>query len=1129
MRSRIRGSLVLLSCAAVTCGALLVSGAQATSSLRHPAAADAIATTPGTALFAAPGNGTLLTSQVVRVVVRAPRGTRLVVRLNGRDVSRHFGNRAGLRSAILVPRDGLRLGDNQLFAVALRGRRQVGIQARLFVVARNAGKLAVTKVGAAALPHGLLGAPAPVGVPVSVSAGAGVGPGLLGGSPRDLAARLRSARTPRVFRASLNGHDVTRFFTAPQRADWMASLSASHGLRFGANRVSTMVLDPHAGRYVSSTQIVTVSRSRPLAAAGRDQLVARGARVRLDGGRSLVTRRGMGLRYRWRLVLTPPGSHARLDAATSRRPLLVPDLPGVYRVDLAVTQVRMGTSARRGSVAGVAAGTGAGTAAVGATSTPDQVQITAQPPTPFIDGVDTQATDGHGHPGIQIGPSFYPNPSPGGTATQVLTLDRTTLQPTGPGNAYTDGTDDPQTGVAALLGQIQGEGTGQLVIIAQPDTAHVPIAPGSTQPARIQAFNQIVNLLGGAGFATADLSASTTALSVIGVPYADANSGWQKTDALRGSFTLSGGNYAFSPTYYRFKTASETSAYDHTMSFPDLPSGDSEPNVQFNAGAAGFHVVILDHDSLRVRANQFAELDHQYGPTQGGLTLLHSLLTQAIGSGDIVFVQSVGTINPVGLDPNFGPAWNRVAQDMVSLGANLGVFNGINGSYAFIGAAGLPPSEVAEVSSAVPGQPNPAQLQGYLAVDRQGRYHAVLPDATGAANLDLYKLIHQPATPWPYTTGPDAAGYGAALQYITNQLGFSKYGPDIRAAYYLDDNFDFTTEDSQLAGLSYPGGNPGFTSTELDNLKVELPNEFALLKQAKDLFDSYKEPFLRAQGGEQTDLQTLAAQIYTALKPSASANVAFTIVSALVNGALLVVAPYTEPLAQAVIGAVTTAVSLAGPLADAADGSPAPDLVQAKAAQFSATVGSSYAANATAMDALRDVTISDYGKLTAAATDSKDPRWAASSTTIANTTSRLQLAARQSFYGGLLSAAFPQVQYMSTLNPDPKFGPGECFSDFDHLPRTAWTRILGALPGNQFSQTLPEYQIWSFEVFESGLFSTIQVSQAVSDAIATPSDQHTVEPNPADDQPGLGLYLPWFMSRNFVFASPNDDPSHLCG
>ena len=72
-----------------------------------------------------------------------------------------------------------------------------------------------------------------------------------------------------------------------------------------------------------ATAVVSTVNSRPVANAGRDQLVASGSVVRLDGTHS-TDADGDALTYHWTLASRPTGSHAVLDAATAVAPASSP-------------------------------------------------------------------------------------------------------------------------------------------------------------------------------------------------------------------------------------------------------------------------------------------------------------------------------------------------------------------------------------------------------------------------------------------------------------------------------------------------------------------------------------------------------------------------------------------------------------------------------------------------------------------------------------------------------------------------------------------------------------------------------------------------------------------------------------
>lgn len=73
----------------------------------------------------------------------------------------------------------------------------------------------------------------------------------------------------------------------------------------------------------------------PIANAGRDQSVATGAVVTLDGSES-TDPEGQAITYGWAFLSKPTGSTAQLSSATAPRPTFTADVAGTYELELVV-------------------------------------------------------------------------------------------------------------------------------------------------------------------------------------------------------------------------------------------------------------------------------------------------------------------------------------------------------------------------------------------------------------------------------------------------------------------------------------------------------------------------------------------------------------------------------------------------------------------------------------------------------------------------------------------------------------------------------------------------------------------------------------------------------------------------
>jgi len=672
----------------------------------------------GLVAIRSPADGALASAGRARLVVRAPaHARRFRVTLDGRDVSGRFKRRGRLRVARVA---GLRAGPHHLFADARDARGREGYARRRFVVGRRARGLLTLRRLRARQPA----APVMVG--------------------------YRARRRPlRVF-ARLNGRRIDRVFGGrPWRAARVA-LSATHGLRPGRNRLTIRVhlLD---GRYDVERRVFTVSRARPLAGAGRDRLGRVGRLVRFGGGASRpaahgrppsARRRGERLRYRWRLVLRPRGSHAALRRVRSAHPTLAPDRPGRYRASLVVTD--------RGR------GRASATASSGARSAPDTVEANVQPDWGPIGGaVNLSGT------GISIGGQTYQQ-GPGDVQVVVVERDApATLVSQETYDADPDGVQALQDSLESLA-QPSGANTAPyeyLVFIR----AIAPLGESLFEdPSTASTFTQAIGEVGaqvcGATvqppcLPAAALSEVNSSLSVIGVPGSAKGSAWVAPSLIQGWLQTdqSGMDYTFVPAaHVPFKTQTSPTQASVTVGGRTVTSGS------LGAAPAGLFVVVYDAYDLDVVDQATLPLG-----AAGGAEAAHDFLApllQAGTAGLLVAVQSIGALDPVALAAA-DEGWGQLAQDIESLGCSADVFLRLNGGpYALLGGTRLEGGQGAETTPSIPVTPVGFQQQGGPGLP--GTLSGMLSrQPTGASSPTAPTRPTRPTTPcWPSRTIPRPRG-----------------------------------------------------------------------------------------------------------------------------------------------------------------------------------------------------------------------------------------------------------------------------------------------------------------------------------------------------------------------------------
>jgi hypothetical protein len=85
----------------------------------------------------------------------------------------------------------------------------------------------------------------------------------------------------------------------------------------------------------AAVSVAVTSNATPVAVAGVDQTVKKGASIVLDGSKSTDANND-SLTYKWQLILRPTGSTAALSASSVPLPTFIADLPGDYAVTLVV-------------------------------------------------------------------------------------------------------------------------------------------------------------------------------------------------------------------------------------------------------------------------------------------------------------------------------------------------------------------------------------------------------------------------------------------------------------------------------------------------------------------------------------------------------------------------------------------------------------------------------------------------------------------------------------------------------------------------------------------------------------------------------------------------------------------------
>jgi hypothetical protein len=741
--------------------------------------------------------------------------------------------------------------------------------------------------------------------------------------------------------------------------------------------------------------------------------------------------------------------------------------------------------------------------------------------------------------GIQVGATFYPNPSPAHGAMQWLTLDRSTLKPTGSGNSWFDGTADGPHGLSALAAAVAGENLDQLVILSYPFAGGPgpPVAPG-----QMDGFNAVLKTIG-VGPIGADILQDHNKLVIAGVPTGGPGSGWYihgggPVDGLNGwlmpdTTDNAGGfaRYRVQPERPMFDTSSAHTPTTNTMTIRSQKVTDSLPG----GASGGFQVAFIN-------PTDFTVSEHRAFATNGGdgsgVTAMAAYLDSQVGGPLDVAVQSIGQVtNPSPREnpssPNPGDdAWRAVTTALTGFGANPQTFYTADGSYAFLGGTQLERSEVVQSSKTSANDPgaNPPQgqsgtLSGRVSMRADGYFIPAAVDAYDKFGLSLYDKVLVPSTPWPYTAaaGEKQPGdYTAALTYISGKLpDLAGWAPDLRQAYIgAPDDFRFSDSKVDLAGLPYPGdGNtcsqspgspvqpaPSFTREEFCALSTELQSEFDWIDATKDLFDTYEKALNRSGNLELVNLQNLGETIRKDVDASGGSLIGWSVGSFIGDGLAAGLGLGPEEGAAGWEALVAVYELIRDLVSEG--GSPVGDELTSKVSELSSDTATRLSEAANGLDRLRDVILSDYGRLQAVGSVATGPDWAIDTVTTTNT---LTTAASAFFSTQLIPIGFTDVFYLaaSPTNGSGDQTPNNCEGPFGTHP-------YGGAPASGYVQWRFGFNTPDFGPAPSGLWVLTDDDGDYAPANVTDPTFHSVA------QGGYGVYLNDFLWQQYKSPPTGD-------
>jgi hypothetical protein len=859
--------------------------------------------------------------------------------------------------------------------------------------------------------------------------------------------RLHARASLRRDLVRLNGHPVDAFTPHRKGERAVLVLDRADHLRFGRNLV-TVSARSRAGSKATVRRLVTVRRDAPLPGIRQPRRVVTGHVARLDARRTRAAHGG-ALHYRWRVVRAPRGAKVVLRGAHARRPRLIADVPGDYRVALTVSEEPRGggrPGSARASVAtspcavpgaspttveglpaygpiaslpisrlpkgalqvvGGSVSPGSEAAAEAAASAEpgcatEVAEVGVEPNfAPIGAALDTRA-EVEETAGIRVAGSFYPFPAgESSDGARFVVLDATNLELIRTENVDLSGS---HRAVAAKLVEESAPERDAIVV----SSCRFGDCPGDAGDSS-EGFSAIES------FASGKLTGAVENQGQALAPKAEGSLHGELEGWLHRGLPRAGETALFSyvaPEQIPFDTEAASTASSNTISV-----GGSQYPATLPAGAgAGFEVLVLNAAGEPVLGTPtaFGTFSQTNQPAAQAQEEAMTALLRNTDPSETVLIQSVG-------DPVPGSnAANQLSAALAGIGADPSAFLGLQGGsgYAFVGngtppASGsvpaTPTAEADEEEAVAGGGPKGSgSLHGLLSRNEASGLSPAIADATGEPNYEIAQVAYQPSTAWPQT---ETQGKVEATTFLAEKLSltgkpngaglcYRPARPDFRSSY-CNQAMDPLAKAAALKEVGYPSEPVQFSEAEFAEVKAELARELGEVEEVRTMFGTLKAPFVGAH--PEISAQAIAGDIIEAMpertrQNGASANTSTLFASILDASSLL---PGGD-----VLGVISAALYISDEFSEE-EGEPAPPVwkFQVRADQVGEKVEESLQTDIDHLDALENILVSDPGKLATTAAEA-GAGWAVTNEGLQEQSETIELGFKRWMWESILPAGF---------------------------------------------------------------------------------------------------------------------------